>query len=68
MDEFNKNREILLQFIKLYDNASDKEAFIQSMKAILSIYAEPLTLEDAYNEAYGSSLIQLYAQNHKAGW
>lgn len=68
MDEFNKNREILLQFIKMYEDASDKESFIQSMKAILSIDDEPLTLEDAYNEAYGSSLIQLYANNHEAGW
>ena len=68
MDEFNKNRELLLQFIKMYEGASDKESFIQSMKAILSIDAEPLTLEDAYNEAYGESLIQLYANTCEQGW
>lgn len=52
--------EILKQFIKLYRNAKDREAFITMWEETLSVpNEEPYTLEDAYNEAYGMALVQL---------
>jgi hypothetical protein len=52
--------EILKQFIKLYKNAKDKEAFITMWEETLSVPDDkPYTLEDAYNEAYGMALAQL---------
>ena len=52
--------EVLRQFIKLYRSAKDKEAFITMWEETLSVPDDkPYTLEDAYNEAYGSALAQL---------
>ncbi len=52
--------EILKQFIKLYKNAKDKEAFITMWEETLSVPDDkPYTLEDAHNEAYGMALTQL---------
>jgi hypothetical protein len=51
---------ILKQFITAYEQAKDKEAFISMWKNTLNTPDEPQTLQDAYNEAYGNALIQLY--------
>ena len=58
--EYKEYVEILKQFIRLYRDAKDKEAFITMWEETLSVPGEePYTLEDAYNEAYGSALAQL---------
>ena len=48
-------------FIKLYEKAQDKEAFINMWKTFLYATNEPFTLEDGYNEAYGNSIAQIMA-------
>lgn len=55
----NESRDILLKFIELYEQANDKESFIKMWKETLLTPDEPLTLQDAYNAAYGSALAQL---------
>lgn len=58
--------EILKQFITAYEQAKDEEVFRHMWKHTLNTPNEPHTLQDAYNEAYGSALIQLYA--NEADW
>lgn len=52
---------LLKKFIELYKKAEDKEFFIDTWYTVLSAEPcdEPLTLEDAYNSAYGRALEQL---------
>ena len=61
----NEKVEVLREFIALYEKASDKEAFIQMWKESLSMHDVPLTLEDAYDAAYGEALAQLYASEEE---
>lgn len=56
-------KAILLQFIQLYKNANDKEAFITMWEDVLTTPDVPLTLEDAYNSAYGSAINQVVFEN-----
>lgn len=54
---------VLKQFIQSYKAANDKEAFIEMWESVLDNSEDvPLTLSDAYDEAYGSALIQVYAE------
>ena len=54
--------EVLKQFIQAYEAFNDKEAFINMWKDILNnTDSETLTITDAYDEAYGNALIQVYA-------
>jgi hypothetical protein len=54
---------VLKQFIQSYKAANDKEAFIEMWESVLDNSEDvPLTLSDAYDEAYGGALIQLYAE------
>lgn len=54
---------VLKQFIQSYKAANDKEAFIEMWESVLDNPEDvPLTLSDAYDEAYGGALIQLYAE------
>lgn len=57
--------EILKQFIASYELANDKEAFITMWKEALNTPNEPMTLQDAYDEAYGNALIQVYANEEE---
>ena len=54
--------QVLKQFIAAYKAADDKEAFISMWEAALAEPdIPPLTLQDAYDEAYGDALAQYYA-------
>ena len=54
---------ILKQFIQAYKAANDKEAFIEMWESVLDNSEDvPFTLSDAYDEAYGNALIQMYAE------
>ena len=57
----NEMKDLLLRFINLYEQASDKEAFIKMWKETLFTSDKPLTLRDAYDAAYGEALAQVYA-------
>ena len=55
--------EFLKQFIQAYKASDDKAAFIEMWESVLDNSEEvPFTLPDAYDEAYGSALIQMYAE------
>ena len=55
--------EFLKQFIQAYKSADDKESFIEMWESVLDNSEEvPFTLSDAYDEAYGNALIQMYAE------
>ena len=55
--------EFLKQFIQAYKSADDKELFIEMWESVLDNSEEvPFTLSDAYDEAYGNALIQMYAE------
>ena len=56
----DKEKVTLLQeFIKAYNRAADKPAFMRMWESLLVEEDRPLTLADAYAEAYGSALAQL---------
>lgn len=58
----NEKVELLRQFIQAYRAAKDKEAFIKMWEDTLDNPEDvPFTLSDAYDEAYGNALIQMYA-------
>ena len=58
----NEKQMILREFIKLYRAANDKEAFISMWEDFVNAPdPAPLTIADAYDNAYGSALIQVYA-------
>ena len=54
-------KNLLLRFINLYEQANDKEAFIKMWKETLLTPDKPLTLQDAYDAAYGEAIIQVLA-------
>ena len=55
--------EVLKQFIQAYKAVTNKEAFIKMWDDVLNnSETTPLTLADAYDEAYGNALIQMYAE------
>lgn len=55
---------VLKQFIQAYKAADDKAAFIEMWESVLDNSEEvPSTLSDAYDEAYGNALIQMYAED-----
>lgn len=58
----NEMKDLLLHFINLYEQAADKEAFIKMWKETLLTPDKPLTLQDAYDAAYGEALAQVYAE------
>ena len=54
---------VLKQFIRSYEAANDKEAFIEMWESVLNNSEDvPLTISDAYDEVYGGALIQMYAE------
>lgn len=62
----NKEKlELLREFINAYKNSSDKEAFIDMWDSMIPsdfnnfVEEEPMTLQDAYECAYGRALAQL---------
>ena len=58
--------EVLKQFIQAYEAFNDKEAFITMWKDILNnAETDTLTIADAYDEAYGNALIQVYAKEEE---
>ena len=57
---------LLKQFIQAYKAARDKETFIKMWEDTLANAEDvPFTLSDAYDEAYGNALIQVYAMNEE---
>lgn len=54
-------RQLLLNFIKLYKQANNKEAFIDMWEKTLNTPDTPLTLKDAYDAAYGEAIAQVLA-------
>lgn len=56
-----EKKEFIESLIGIIRESKDKESAI-SLLEILIAPSEELTLEDAYNEAYGSALMQIYAQ------
>jgi hypothetical protein len=63
MDE--KKVDVLKLFIKLYRQAKNKEAFIDSWDELLNTKGTEITLADVYDAAYGEAIAQVLANEEE---